>query len=143
RLLGRLATERDATRSHPFASIPHAVEMASNHEVHLQRWWAHIESRSEEQTFGFLAELLLEWVVYRHLRMATPKLANQGVSTFKYRPEEGRLLLVAERLPPPTYTAPRVRQAFRIMEDLHCIRRTDAGAQISKIGEMILGAHHV
>ena len=73
----------------------------------------------------------------------TRKLANQGVSTFKYRPEEGRLLLVAERLPKPTYTAPRVRQGFRVAEDVHCIRRTTAGAEISEIGKAALEAHHV
>ena len=47
-------------------------------------------SRSSEDTASFLQELLLEWVICRHLRVATRKLANQGVSTFKYRPEEGR-----------------------------------------------------
>jgi hypothetical protein len=143
RLLGRLATERDAARSHLFAAIPQAVEMASHHEVHLQGWWDRIGRHAEEPTREFLAELLLEWVLYRHLRVATRKLANEGVSTFKYRPEEGRLLVVAENLPKPTYTAPRGRQAFRIMEDLHCIRRTDAGAQISNIGEAFLEAHDV
>lgn len=117
--------------------------MASNHEVHLRRWWDRAESRSSESTGAFLEELLLEWVIYRHLRVATRKLANQGVSTFKYRPEEGRLLLVAERLPVPTYTAPRVRQGFRVAEDLHCIRRTTAGAEISEIGKAVLEAHHV
>jgi hypothetical protein len=143
RLLGRLATDRGRSGSHPFAPIPNAVEMASNHEVHLRRWWDRAESRSSESTGAFLEELLLEWVIYRHLRVATRKLANQGVSTFKYRPEEGRLLLVAERLPLPTYTAPRVKQGFRVAEDLHCIRRTTAGVEISEIGKAVLEAHHV
>jgi hypothetical protein len=143
RLLGRLATDRGNCTSHPFAPIPHAVEMASNHEVHLRRWWDRAASRSSESTSQFLRELLLEWVIYRHLRVATRKLANQGVSTFKYRPEEGHLLLVAERLPWPTYTAPRVRQGFRVTEDLHCIRRTSDGAELSEIGNAVLEAHHV
>lgn len=109
RVLGRLAADRSANGNHPFATIPTAVEMASNHEVHLRRWWDRTESRLTERTAPFLEELLLEWVIYRHLRVATRKLANQGVSTYKYRPEEGRLLLVAERLPLPTFTAPRIR----------------------------------
>lgn len=112
-------------------------------KAHLRRWWDRTESRSSEGTSAFLEELLLEWVLYRHLRVATRKLANQGVSTFKYRPEEGRLLLVAERLPVPTYTAPRVKQGFRVAEDIHCIRRTTAGAELSEIGKAILEAHHV
>ena len=143
RLLGRLATDRGRSGPQPFAPIPNAVEMASNHDVHLRRWWDRTESRSAEGTAAFLEELLLEWVIYRHLRVATRKLANQGVSTFKYRPEEGCLLLVAERLPKPTYTAPRVRQGFRVAEDIHCIRRTAAGAEVSEIGKTVLEAHHV
>jgi hypothetical protein len=143
RLLGRLTVNRGDERTHPFASIPSAVEMSSVHEVHLRRWWQRVEERSEEATYDFLKELLLEWVVYRHLRVATRKLAGQGVSTFKYRPEEGQLILIAEHLPTPTYTAPRVRQGFRIMEDLHCIRRIDDGAELSEIGKSILEAHSV
>jgi hypothetical protein len=143
RVLGRLAADRNANGNHPFAPIPTAVEMASNHEVHLRRWWDRSESRSAERTASFLEELLLEWVIYRHLRVATRKLANQGVSTYKYRPEEGRLLLVAERLPLPTYTAPRIKQGFRVVEDLHCIRRVNGGAELSEIGKALLEAHHV
>jgi hypothetical protein len=143
RLLGRLTANRGDGRTHPFAPIPNAVEMSSVHEVHLRRWWQRVEERSEEATSDFLKELLLEWVVYRHLRVATRKLAGQGVSTFKYRPEEGHLILIAEHLPTPTYTAPRVRQGFRIMEDLHCIRSIDDGAQLSEIGKSILEAHSV
>ena len=143
RLLGRLTANRGDERTHPFAPIPSAVEMSSVHEVHLRRWWQRVEERSEEPTSDFLKELLLEWVVYRHLRVATRKLAGQGVSTFKYRPEEGHLIFIAERIPTPTYTAPRVRQGFRIMEDLHCIRWTDDGAQLTEIGKSILEAHSV
>jgi len=143
RLLGRLATDRGDYDSHPFAPIPHAVEMASNHEVHLREWWGRVESRATESTAQFVKELLLEWVLFRHLRVATRKLANQGVSTYKFRPEEGRLLLVAERLPIPTLTAPRVRQGFRVMEDLHCIRRVKGHASLSDLGASVLGVHHV
>jgi hypothetical protein len=117
--------------------------MASNHEVHLRRWWDRIESRSTERTSDFLNELLLEWVLFRHLRVATRKLANQGVSTYKFRPEEGRLLFVAERPPKPTYTAPRVKQGFRLMEDLHCIYRQNGEAVLSDLGASVLEGHHV
>lgn len=142
RILGRLATDRGGCTSHPFAAIPDAVEMASKHDVHLLRWWGRIASGSSENTSQFLEELLLDWVLYRHLRVATRKLANQGVSTFKFRPEEGHLLLVAERLPQPTYTSSRIREGFRVIQDLHCIRRSIDGAELSEIGATILEAHH-
>jgi hypothetical protein len=143
RILGRLATDRGDCASLPFAPIPNAVEMASNHEVHLRRWWDRVESRVTERTSDFLNDLLLEWVLFRHLRVATRKLANQGVSTYKFRPEEGRLLFVAERPPKPTYTAPRVKQGFRVMEDLHCIDRQNGDAVLSNLGATVLESHHV
>jgi hypothetical protein len=143
RILGRLATDRGDCASQPFAPIPNAVEMASNHEVHLRRWWDRVESRAAERTSEFLNELLLEWVLFRHLRVATRKLANQGVSTYKFRPEEGRLLFVAERPPKPTYTSPRVKQGFRIMEDLHCFDRQNGTAVLSNLGATLLESHHV
>ncbi|MBE0659968.1 MAG: hypothetical protein IH602_19905 [Bryobacteraceae bacterium] len=143
RILGRLANDRGDCASQPFAPIPNAVEMASSHEVHLRRWWDRVESRATERTFDFLNDLLLEWVLFRHLRVATRKLANQGVSTYKFRPEEGRLLFVAERLPKPTYTAPRVKQGFRVMEDLHCIGRQNGAAVLSNLGASILESRHV
>jgi hypothetical protein len=143
RILGRLATDRGDCASQPFAPIPNAVEMASNHEVHLRRWWDRVESRATERTSEFLNDLLLEWVLFRHLRVATRKLANQGVSTYKFRPEEGRLLFVAERPPKPTYTAPRVKQGFRVMEDLHCIDRQNGDAVLSTLGATVLESHHV
>jgi len=76
----------------------------------------------------FARDLILEWVLYRHLRVATRKLAAQGVSTFKFRPEHGALLLVTDRIPVPTYTNPRLRQVHRILADLHLLQIDDAGA---------------
>src|SRR5436190_11839517 len=86
----------------------------------------------------FLNEMILEWILFRHLRVATRKLANQGVSTFKFRPEEGRLLLIAEELPDPTFTSPRLREGFRILEDLHYISRTDGVTNLTHAGHEIL-----
>jgi hypothetical protein len=140
RVLGRLATDTGTCQVHPFEMIPNAVDMANQHEVHLKCWWDRAKTRKNEKTRDFLQELLLEWVLFRHLRVATRKLANQGVSTYKYRPEEGQLLLIAEEPPLPTLTSPRIRQAFRILEDLHCLSRANNSIQISAGGRSILEA---
>jgi len=134
RVLGRLVTDRGEFRKHPFESIPHATEMAQSHEIHIQRWWSLIASHSEDSTKNFLVRLLLDWVIFRHLRVATRKLAGQGVSTYKFRPEMGKLVLVAERLPEATFTAPRVRQAYRILTDLRMVKREDEGWAITQDG---------
>jgi hypothetical protein len=134
RVLGRLVTDRGDVNEHPFASIPHAMEMAQSHEIHLQSWWNLITNRGDDSTRDFLVRLLLDWVIFRHLRVATRKLAGQGVSTYKFRPEEGQLVLVAERLPTATFTSPRVRQAYRILTDLHFVKGDAKGWSISQDG---------
>jgi hypothetical protein len=118
RILGRLCSDRGGVSQNPFVDIPGAAEMASSREVHLQRWWSRVEHRHDQNTREFLAELLLEWIIYRHLRVATRKLAGQGVSTFKFRPEEGKLVLAADEFVTPTFTTPRLRQGFGVLADL-------------------------
>lgn len=140
RVLGRLATDTGTWRAHPFETIFNAEDMANKYEVHLKGWCDRANRAANQKTRDFLQELLLEWVLFRHLRVATRKLANQGVSTYKYRPEEGQLLLIAEKQPLPTFTAPRVWQAFRILEDLHCLSRVNNSLDISADGRSILEA---
>lgn len=102
----------------PFGTLPIGALIPQRYEVHLGAWQQRCAQRQAEPLGAFLEELLLEWVIYRHLRVATRKLAAQGVSTFKLRPEEGLLLLVAEKLTEPTLTRPRLMQAARILADL-------------------------
>jgi hypothetical protein len=134
RLLGRLATDRGGTSSRPFSAIPGATEMAQGHDIHLEQWWRRVDGASGEPIKDFLIQLVIEWIVFRHLRVATRKLAGQGVSTFKFRPEEGRLVLVADRLPRATFTAPRVRQGYRILADLRLVKKSDDGWTITADG---------
>lgn len=140
RVLGRLATDTGTWRAHPFETIFNAEDMANKYEVHLKSWCDRATRGANQETRDFLQELILEWVLFRHLRVATRKLANQGVSTYKYRPEEGQLLFIAERPPLPTFTAPRVWQAFRILEDLHCLSRVNNFLELSADGRSILEA---
>jgi hypothetical protein len=142
RVLGRLATDIGTWNLHPFELVPAALDMSKAHEVQLKRWLDRLATRSTETTTDFLQELVLEWVLFRHLRVATRKLANQGVSTFKFRPEEGKLLLIAEELPDPTFTSPRLRQGFRILEDLHYVLRTDGVTKLTDAGHHILEVTH-
>lgn len=142
RLLGRLGADVGSWEFHPFESVPSALEMSAAHEVQLKRWLDRLSTRASEKTVDFLNELILEWILFRHLRVATRKLANQGVSTFKFRPEEGKLLLIAEELPDPTFTSPRLRQGFRILEDLHYVSRTNDVTKLTDAGEEILEVGH-
>ena len=85
RVLSRLATDNGTWRAHPFETIFNAEDMANKYEVHLKGWCDRANRGTNQKTRDFLQDLLLEWIIFRHLRVATRKLANQGVSTYKYR----------------------------------------------------------
>lgn len=140
RTLARLATDRGNLDPEPFALIPGASEMASTREVHLERWWQRCAEQHDLGSKAFVVRLLLEWVILRHLRVATRKLAGQGVSTYKFRPEEGELVLVAETPSEPTFTAPRVRQAYRILQDLGYVTKATQGWMITADGIEVVSA---
>ena len=117
RLLLRIAADRERYGSrHPFSAIPHGEEVASAREIHLRSWWDRVDAASDQDTRAFFEELILEWVVYRHLRVATRKLASQGDYTYRLRPEEGVLVKCGDFA--PTFTNPRLRQTLRIMADV-------------------------
>ena len=138
RLLGRLVSDRGSFDKHPFEHVPHGVKMASAHEIHLHSWLDRVRTCGSESARAFIAGLVLEWVVLRHLRVATRKLASQEVSTFKLRPEQGLLVLAAEDIPDPTFTSPRMRQAHRILGDLHLLELSKDGTRISSDGKKLL-----
>jgi hypothetical protein len=140
RLLGRLATDHRTFHDHPFGTLPNAAEIAAVHEINIGRWLNRITSRAFEPLRSFLEDLVLEWVIYRHLRVATRKLATQGVSTFKLRPELGTLLLLAETLPLPTLTNPRLRQLHRILGDLHYLIIDAKGTRLSPDGANLIAS---
>ena len=138
RVLGRLASDCGAFRAHPFEHMPGAVQMAAAHEVHLGRWLDRVAKHTSESLKSFIEDLTLEWIIYRHLRVATRKLSSQGVSTFKFRPEHGTLLLITDIIPDPTFTGPRLRQAHRILSDLHYLTIGTEGTRISPDGAELL-----
>jgi hypothetical protein len=127
RVLGRLVTE-ETSDSEKRRSSNALRAIARTYEVHIGALALRAARRSADAFTAFVVDLILEWVIYRHLRVATRKLAAQGVSTFKFRPEHGTLVRIADRIPLPTYTTPRLRQAQRILTDLHCLTIDDAGA---------------
>jgi hypothetical protein len=126
RILGRLVSHHAAGERGRSRRTLSTVSQI--YEVHRAALAARAERRRADSLAVFVRDLILEWVLYRHLRVATRKLAGQGVSTFKFRPEHGALILVTDRIPFPTYTNPRLRQTHRILADLHLLQIDDAGA---------------
>lgn len=122
RLLLRTAVDRERYgKQHPFATIPGGLRIAKR-EIHLKSWWDRVDASHDVATTAFFERLLLDWVIYRHLRVATRKLASQGDYTFRMRPEQGVLVKCGDF--EPTFTNPRLRQANRIMADVGLIDPT-------------------
>lgn len=137
RLLLRVAADRARHRGrHPFAAIPDGDEIARSREIHLQSLWDRVDAASDHDTRTFFEHLVLEWVIYRHLRVATRKLASQGDYTYRMRPEEGLLMRCGAFA--PTFTNPRLRQALRMMADVG-LASPDLSAVASE-GERFLGS---
>lgn len=62
------------------------------------------------------ADILSNWVVGQHIRVAMRKLRHQTQTTFKVAIEDGRYIFIEDF--DPTYTNPRLKQAFRFLRDL-------------------------
>jgi hypothetical protein len=134
RLLLRVAADRARFGAqHPFASIREGDEIARR-DVHLQTWWDRIDEAANESTEAFIAQLVIDWVIFRHLRVATRKLASQGDYTYRFRPEEGLLVSCGEVV--PTFTNPRLRQGMRMLADVGLINQ-DFG-ELTSHGRMLL-----
>ena len=138
RLLARIAADSRVDADLPFGGCPAAPHIRAVYEVHLGAWIQRCRERSAEPVRDFLAEVVLEWVLFRHLRVATRKLAGQGVSTFKFRPEEGELIFVADEPTTPVFTSPRLRQAAQILGDLGFLTSEDRKVRISEDGQALL-----
>ena len=119
--------------------MPQAAKLIDSPDIlHLGTWLKRVTERAAESFTTFLEELVLEWILYRHLRVATRKLANQGVSTFEFRPEKGRVVLLVDKIPQPTFTNPRLRQAQSILAD-HCyLTVKDGVVQITSDGAQVV-----
>lgn len=94
---------------------------------------------SKRKAAEVLAEVLSNWVVGQHLRVAMRKLRYQTQSTFKVAVEEGRYLWIEDFI--PTYTSPRLRQAFRFLRDLGLCTGAKGGWKITEAGMQQLGGN--
>ena len=77
---------------------------------------AFVFKSAEKKAADVYADILSNWVIGQHIRVAMRKLRHQTQSTFKLAIEEGRYIWIEDFI--PTYTSPRVKQAFRFLRDL-------------------------
>jgi hypothetical protein len=81
--------------------------------------------------------LLRHWGIDLHLRVALRKLRGQSQSTFRIRPSDRGMEVIA--VPPAVHTRPRFNQAIRVLKDIGALETTEAGAWFpSSLGRSIM-----
>ena len=88
-------------------------------DFHVENSWPALSVRD---VFRWL---LLNWGIDVHLGVALRKLRGQSKSTFRIRPSDRGMEVIA--VPSAVHTRPRFRQAIRILKDLGALEMTETG----------------
>jgi hypothetical protein len=107
------------------------------HPVNLASVAGFVRQREAEAAADVTAALLKEKVLFQHLRVAMRKLRYQLQATFKFVVEDGHFVWVEDF--EPTFTSPRLRQAFRFLRDLGLARGRAEGWGLTADGRALLG----
>ena len=99
---------------------------------HSKNTWDNLSIR---EWIGWLAT---SWGVSTHLMVALRKLRGQSQSTFRIRPSDMGLEII--KVPEAVYTAPRFRQALRILKDMGALVRKDNVWVTSALGKQLMEA---
>jgi len=109
----------------------------SAYPINLQTLNQHsLTSWSNLTTRQWLGWLATAWGVNTHLMVALRKLRGQSQSTFRIRPSDQGLEIIA--VPEAVYTSPRFRQALRILKDIGALERQDQVWSVSAIGRQFM-----
>ena len=106
--------------------------------INLQSFAFHKDSTWSAMTMDdVLRWLLTHWGIELHLRVALRKLRGQSQSTFRVRPSDRGMEVIA--VPPAVHTRPRFNQALRVLKDIGALERTASGEwQPSSLGVSIM-----
>jgi hypothetical protein len=100
-------------------------------EYHKAKTWASL------QIPDLLRWALLNWGIEVHLRVGLRKLRGQSQSTFRIRPSDRGLEVIA--IPPAVHTRPRFNQSLRVLKDIGALEKNSSGRwQPSGMGQAML-----
>ena len=139
RLLARLADEASCLGSPLIAAPPKVMNrVLKQREITIGTFLAWTQASKQQHLEAFLSHLMQDWIIFRHLRVATGKLANQGDFTFKFIQQQGELAISSNKLPEPTLTNPRLKQAANILTDLGYMANDGDISTITPDGERVV-----
>src|SRR5690606_18942839 len=114
---------------YPYGDFELDPEYFDSREVHLLS----LRHASKNERAGLTVEAWIRWVagqreVARRLHGQLRRLRGERSDTFRIRPVEGELLIVAA--PEPAFTEPRVSRAQQILRDIGLVKYDDEGVMV-------------
>jgi hypothetical protein len=128
---------RDRLSPEPFAAFSGlSPDWLRRYKVTLATVNKYLSEKADENAAKAYADFLKDYVVGQHLQVAMRKLRYESQSTFKLTIEDGRFLWLENF--DPTFTNPRLRQAFRFLRDLGLCSGKGAEWKLSPRGRELL-----
>lgn len=117
---------RESPEENPYGDIVFDDSYFQYYPINLRSFHYHLKSTWTSMTL----EQVLRWVqtawgIDVHLRVALRKLRGQSQSTFRIRPSDRGLEVMA--VPPAVHTRPRFNQAVRILKDIGALEKSESG----------------
>jgi hypothetical protein len=132
RTLIALASRADST-DRQYADLVFEADYFRYYPINLESFARNASGNWASTTIhDVLRWLLINWGLEMHLRVALRKLRGQSQSTFRIRPSDRGMEVIA--IPPAVHTRPRFNQAVRVLKDIGALERTALGWQPSILG---------
>jgi hypothetical protein len=112
------------------------TEFPKRYRVNLETVRDFVQKNLDTNAAAAYTDILSNWVLGQHIRVAMRKLRQQTQATFKVAVEEGRYVWIEDF--DPTFTNPRLRQAFRFLRDLGLCGGATDGWRLRSAGKQIL-----
>lgn len=129
---------RGGRHSSPYADLVFDRGYFDYYPVNLKSFAYHQDNTWAGMSMEDLVRWLLKhWGIELHLRVALRKLRGQSQSTFRIRPSDRGMEVIA--IPQAVHTRPRFNQALRILKDIGALERNSSGQWLpSNLGVSIL-----
>lgn len=116
-----------------YAELVFEPDYFDYYPINLESFARHVSGSWASLTIGeVLRWLTINWGLEIHLRVALRKLRGQLQSTFRIRPSDRGMEVIA--IPPAVHTRPRFNQAVRVLKDIGALEKTPSGWKMSPIG---------
>ncbi|RWQ46939.1 hypothetical protein [Mesorhizobium sp.] len=133
RTLIALASRNNSTERQ-YADLVFEEDYFGYYPINLESFARHSSGNwAPSKLRDVLRWLLINWGLEMHLRVALRKLRGQSQSTFRIRPSDRGMEVIA--IPPAVHTRPRFNQAVRVLKDIGALERSAAGWQPSAFGK--------